>query len=74
VFSLPVLISAGDAALRDAATSLNEPLVLSPGAVASVLQGLDQGVFPPELVQSWASFVRPGHTENLMGALKSGTH
>ena len=30
-------------------------------ALVSVLLGLSQGVFPPELVQSWASFVRRGY-------------
>lgn len=67
VFSLPVLMSFEHAALRDAATALGVPLVVSPGAVTAVLQGLDAGVFPPNLVQSWASFVRRGYIEDPNG-------
>ena len=65
VLSLPVLMSIEHADLLDAAASLGCPIVLRPEAVVSVLQGLDQGIFPPELVQSWASFVRRGYIQDL---------
>ncbi|MGO4860231.1 hypothetical protein [Arthrobacter sp. 2MCAF14] len=67
VLSLPVLMSIDHVALREAAASFGGALVISPGAVVSVLRGLDQGVYPNDLVQSWASFVRRGYIANQKG-------
>lgn len=59
--ALPLITPIALAALREAATALRSPLVVTRIAAVSVLQGLNEATYSPEQVQCWASFVRRGY-------------
>lgn len=59
--ALPLIMPIAHADLREAATTLGSPLVITRTAAVSVLQGLNQATYSPEQVQCWASFVRRGY-------------
>src|SRR5258706_15122026 len=59
--ALPLIMPIALADLREAATALRSPLVVTRTAAVSVLKGLREATYSPEQVQGWASFVRRGY-------------
>jgi len=62
--ALPLIKPIALADLREAATSLRAPLVVTRTAAVSVVKGLNEAIYSPEQVQGWASFVRRGYVAN----------
>jgi hypothetical protein len=55
-----VILSADHGAILEAARVLGVPLTVPRTAAISVLRGLLDGAFAPEVAQQWASFVGAG--------------
>ncbi|WP_284762176.1 hypothetical protein [Arthrobacter sp. efr-133-R2A-63] len=59
--ALSAILAVDHAAIREAAATLGEPLIVTRRAAVLVLRGLIDGAFSPQLTQAWASFVRRGY-------------
>jgi hypothetical protein len=59
--ALPLITPIALAELREAASALGSPLVVTRAATVAVLKGLNEATYSPEQVQGWASFVRRGY-------------
>lgn len=61
---MSAIVSATHEEVLAAAGALGTPLVVPRSAAVSVLRGLHDGVYRPESVQAWASFVGVGFVAN----------
>lgn len=59
--ALSLIMPVSLADLREAATALKSPLVVTRTAAVSVLKGMNGATYSSEQVQGWASFVRRGY-------------
>lgn len=62
--SMSDVVSAAHTEVLAAADAIGSPLVVSRTAAISVIRGLLDGIYSPETVQSWASFVSAGFVAN----------